>query len=122
MILDSVEGHGETSKRLRAFLSSSSKTVELIAAGRCPLHPRMEPLRALRMLKTGGPIRTEELPGGIIQISGRPELLARYVEAFAFEPGTESDHRHPEYAFMGLLDPKSASIIIEVDDEAGTPP
>jgi hypothetical protein len=121
MILDSAEGHGETGRKLIAFLASTADAVETVALGRSPLDPDMEPLRAFRMRKTDGLINTQELPDGTIEVGGRPELLARYIAAFEFEQGTESGHHHPEYAFMGQLDHRSANIIIEADEEVGSP-
>lgn len=74
-------------------------------------------------MKTGDKLRTEELPNGVLQVSGRPDVLARYIEAFRFDPGTQ-DHHHPEQQDIlasGGLDPRSASIIIEADDYADAP-
>jgi hypothetical protein len=122
MVLDTVEGHQNTRRMLAAFLEGQDQVIEVAAKGRCHLDPSMEPLWSFRMRKTQNLIDTQELPGGILQVSGRPELLARYIEAFDFEPGVETDHHHPEQRFMGELDHGSAHIIIEADDEAGDAP
>lgn len=122
MILDSAEGHGETRRKLSEFLASTAEVVEIVAFGRSYLDPDMEPLRAFRMRKTDGLINTQELPDGTIEVGGRPELLARYIAAFDFEPGVETDHHHPEQRFMGELTHESAHVIIEADVEAGDAP
>jgi hypothetical protein len=110
MILDSAAGHGRTFDALAAFLASSERAIEIAAAGTCHLCPDYSPLRAFRMVKTGDKLRTEELPDGVLQVSGRPDLLARYIEAFRFEPGAQ-DHHHPEQQemFFGGLDRRSAA-------------
>lgn len=123
MVLDSAAGHQRTFDSLAAFLASPQASIEIAAAGTCHLCPTTRPLRAFRMVKTGGKLRTEELPDGVLQVSGRPDLLARYIEAFRFEPGAQ-DHHHPEQQeifFSSGLDPRSASIIIEADDYAAEP-
>ncbi|NJD19268.1 MAG: hypothetical protein FIA95_08325 [Gemmatimonadetes bacterium] len=121
MILDTAEGHEETRRRLAAFLASQEQVVEIHAAGRCQLDPAMQPLSTFRMRKTTGQLHTERLPGGILQVSGRPDLLARYIQSFAFQPGVASDHHHPEQGFMGELAPGSAHVVIEANEEAGCP-
>jgi hypothetical protein len=122
MVLDSVQGHGDTKRRLAAFLASADQVLEIPAAGRCPLDPDLKPLHLFRMRKTEELIHTQELPGGILQVSGRPDLLARYIESFGFGADVETDHHHPEQAFMGELARGSAHIIIEADIEAGRSP
>jgi len=117
MVLDTVEGHEQTRRKLAAFLASQDQVFEIATAGRCPLDPAQEPLGTFRMAKTTGLIHTEEFPGGVLQVSGRPDLLARYIQSFEFPPGVESDHHHPEQWFMGELAEGSAHIIIEVDGE-----
>ncbi|WP_242343536.1 hypothetical protein [Anaeromyxobacter terrae] len=121
-VLDSAAGHQRTFDALAAFLSSPTPSIEIDNGGTCHLCPDYPALRAFRMVKTSDKLRTEELPDGVLQVSGRPELLARYIEAFRFAPGAE-DHRHPEQrlALTGELDPRSASIIIEADDYAADP-
>jgi hypothetical protein len=123
MILDSAAGHRRTFDALAAFLASPERAIEVAAAGTCHLCPDYPPMRAFRMVKTGDKLHTEELPDGVLQVSGRPDLLARYIEAFRFDPGAQ-DHHHPEQrvAFIpGGLDPRSASIIVEADDYADDP-
>lgn len=123
MVLDSAAGHQKTFDTLAAFLTSPAPSIEIAAAGRCHLCPDYPALRALRMVKTGDKLRTEELPDGVLQVSGRPELLASYIDAFRFDPGAQ-DHHHPEQQevfFTGGLDPRSASIIIQADDYADDP-
>ena len=122
MVLDSAAGHRRTFDTLDAFLASPAPSMEIPAAGRCHLCPDWPPLRAFRMVKTGDKLRTEELPDGVLQVSGRAELLSGYIEAFRFEPGEEG-HHHPEQslATRGSIDPRSASIIIEADDYADDP-
>jgi hypothetical protein len=118
MVLDSAAGHQRTFDALAAFLASAKVAVEIAAAGTCHLCPDYPPLRASRMVKTGDKLRAEELPDGVLQVSGRPDLLARYIEAFRFAPGAQ-DHHHPEQQkifLSGGLDPRSASIIIEADE------
>lgn len=120
MVLDTAEGHRETGRRLATFLASGDEAIEITAAGRCPLDPALEPLGTFRMVKAAGPIHTQELPGGVLQVSGRPDLLERYLKSFDFGPGVEDDHHHPEQAFTirGELDARTAFIIIEADSEA----
>lgn len=119
VVLDMVDGHQETRRMLGRFLASSEQAIEIAAAGRCPLDPGMETLRAFRMSKTTALLHTSELPGGVLQVSGRVDLLARYILAFDFDAKVDSDHRHPEQAFRGELARGSIHIIIEVDVEAG---
>ena len=123
MVLDSAAGHQKTHDELAAFLASPVSSIEIVANGRCHLFPEWPAMRAFRMVKTSDKLRTEELPDGVLQVSGRPDLLARYIEGFRFEPGTQ-DHHHPEQQeifLSGGLDPGSASIIIEADDYADDP-
>ncbi len=123
MILDSAAGHGRTFDALAAFLAGPERVTEIAAAGTCHLCPDYPPLRSFRMEKTGDKLRTEELPDGVLQVSGRPDLLARYIEAFRFKAGAQ-DHHHPEQRVAFLpdgLDPRSASIIVEADDYADDP-
>jgi hypothetical protein len=123
MILDSVAGHRKTMAALSAFLDSTEPSIEIAAAGPCHMCPDSPRLRAFRMVKSDGRIRTAELPGGILQVSGRPELLARYIDDFKFVDGEDGDHRHPEnfLASAGDVEPGSQSIIIEVDNYADDP-
>jgi hypothetical protein len=116
MVLDTVRGHRATLEKLLGFLASPQASIELEAAQRCPAYPEQKTLRALRMLKAGGLILTEHLPDGVLQVSGRPHLLARYVEKFRFEPSDDGEHRHPEQAFTGELERGSDMIIIEAED------
>lgn len=121
MVLDSVAGHRDTFQKLAGFLASSDQATDIGATGPCHLCPDWPTLRAFRMVKSDGKLRTEELSDGVLQVSGRPELLARYIEDFRFNPGEDGAHRHPEQGFMGELAPGSAMIIIEVDDYADEP-
>ena len=121
MVLDSVAGHRKTFDGLTVFLASPERSIEIEASWQCHLCPEWLTLRTFRMVKWDGKLRTEELPEGVLQVSGRPDLLARYVEHFRFEPGEDSTHRHPEQAFWGDLAPGSAMIIIQVDDYADDP-
>jgi len=123
MVLDSVAGHRKTFEALKAFLASEDAVIEIAGEGPCHLCPDDPTLRVFRMLKSSGRIKAEELPDGVLQVSGRPDLLARYVEEFLFEPGQDGDHRHPELIFVsaGEVDPASARIIIEVDSYADDP-
>jgi hypothetical protein len=122
MVLDSAAGHQKTFDTLAAFLAGTKPSIELATAGKCHLMPDNPTMRAFRVVKTADKLRTEELLDGVLQVSGRPDLLARYIEAFRFEPGAQ-DHHHPEHqeVFTGGLDPRSASIIIEADDYAADP-
>jgi len=120
MVLDSTRGHLATHGRLIAFPSSSETSIELPAPSRCPACPEAETLGAFRMVKTAGLIRTQHLPEAVLQISGRPDLLERYVEAFRFDAG-EGGHRHPEHLFQGKLEHGSDMIIIEVEDDLDDP-
>ncbi len=121
MVLDSVAGHAETLKQLRSFVSSASRSVEIAAPGRCPLCPDWQTLTTFRLVKTEGPILTEQLPGGVLQVSGRGDLLARYVSAFEFPEGASSDHHHPEQMFVNEISPASKAIIVEADDGVDAP-
>lgn len=120
MVLDSTRGHLATHERLVAFLSSSATSIELPGSSRCPACPEAETLGTLRMVKTVGLIRTQHLPGAVLQISGRPDLLERYVEAFRLDAG-EGGHRHPEQRFRSELESDSDMIIIEVEDDLDDP-
>lgn len=115
---DSVAGHRRTLEALQRFLLSDDHSVELTPSGACSRCPDWEPLRALRMVKTTGLLRTRA-HDGILQVSGRPELVSRYADYFDFEPGA-GGHLHPEQSFGGELDPASEAIIIEVDDDCGS--
>lgn len=117
MVLDSVVGHRKTFEALMAFLSSGDEVIELAAAGTCHLCPDWPTLRTFRMVKNDGRLKTEEAPGGVLQVSGRPALLSRYAQEFVFDSAQDGAHRHPEYALAASndLDPTSDSIIIEVD-------
>jgi hypothetical protein len=121
MVLDSVAGHRKAFDGLTVFLASPERSIEIEASGQCHLCPEWPTLRTFRMVKWDGKLRTEELPDGVLQVSGRPDLLTRYVEHFRFEPGEDGAHRHPEQAFWGDLAPGSAMIIIQVDDYADDP-
>ena len=121
MVLDSVAGHQKTFDLLAVFLASADKAVEISAAGPCHLCPDWPTLRAFRMVKSDAKLKTEELPDGVLQVSGRPDLLARYIEHFRFAPGDDGAHRHPENSFGHEGAPGSDSIIIEVDDYADDP-
>lgn len=122
MMIDSAAGHQKTYETLAAFLASPERCIEISGAGSCHLCPDCSPLRAFRMVKTSEKLRTEELADGVLQVSGRPELLTQYIEAFRFEPKAQ-DHHHPEHQEILLtgLDPRSLSIIIEADDYADDP-
>src|SRR5512133_602704 len=122
MVLDSTAGHGRTADALAAFLASQRQSIEIAAGGRCHLCPDWPVLRVFRMVKANTDLRTEDLAGDVLQVSGRSELLARYIEAFRFDAG-EAGHRHPEQtlAVAGGLDPRSAFIIIEADEYADDP-
>jgi hypothetical protein len=102
----------------RRFLASPQGSIELQASPRCPLLPDAETLRVFRFVKTRGSILTQRMPGEVLQVSGRPELLARYIESFKFEPEMQTGHRHPEQAFVGELEAGSNMIIVEADDDA----
>lgn len=117
LVLDSVQGHRRTYERLAAFLTEPQATIELQAASNCPLLPGRSCLGAFRMVKTEGLVYTEHLPAGVLQVSGRPELLARYIESFVFQPGMGSSHHHPEQKFLGELAPGSDMVIVEAEDE-----
>jgi hypothetical protein len=119
-ILDSVAGHRRTFDALAALLAGPNPSVEIAAAGRCHLCPDWDTLRLLRVVKANDKVRTEELPDGVLQVSGRPDLLARYIDAFRFEPGHDGDHRHPEQelASRGELAAGSRRIIVQADEDA----
>jgi hypothetical protein len=123
MLLDSAAGHRRTFEVLTAFLSSGDDSVEIAGAGPCHLCPDWPTLQFFRMVKSDARLRTEELPGGVLQVSGRPELLARYVDEFRFDADEDGAHRHPEAALAVTsdIDPKSESVIIEVDSYADDP-
>jgi hypothetical protein len=123
MILDSVAGHRKTAEMLTGFLASAETSIEISAAGPCHLCPDWPTLQTFRMVKTDQRLKTKELAGGVLEVSGRPELLARYVQGFHFEPTQDGDHCHPEYALAatGDIDSTSESIIIEVDRYADDP-
>ena len=120
MVLDSTRGHLATHGKLVAFLSSPLTSIELPASSPCPAYPEAKSLGAFRVVKTGGLIRTQHFPGAVLQVSGRPDLLARYVEAFRFDAG-EDGHRHPEQRFRGEIENDSDMIIIEVEDDLDDP-
>jgi hypothetical protein len=63
---------------------------------------------------------TEQLPGRVLQVSGRDELLQRYGAAFEFPLGT-SDHNHPEQMLHDELATGSEAIIVEADDGVDAP-
>lgn len=122
-ILDSAAGHQKTFEALAAFLAGPEPAIEIAAAGVCHLCPDYPVMRAFRMVKAAGTLRTELLSDGALQVSGRVDLLSRYIEAFRFEPGAQ-DHHHPEHQeifFSGGLDPRTVHIIIEADDYAADP-
>jgi hypothetical protein len=121
MVLDSVRGHRATYDRLTAFLSSPQVSIEIEAGPRCPACPDSTTLRSFRMVKTSGPILTQHLPDAVLQVSGRPEMLARYVRSFQFDPADDGDHHHPEQHFRGELDPASDMIIVEAEDDLDDP-
>jgi hypothetical protein len=106
MILDSVAGHRKTFETLTAFLASRDPALEIATAETCHPRPDWPSLRAYRMVKSSGKVKVEELPDGVLQVSGRPELLARYVTEFNVDPGKDGGHVHPEHplAFDGELD------------------
>ncbi len=124
MVLDSVAGHRRTYEALAGFLASSRASHEIAATpGRCHLCPELPTLRALRMVKSDGFLMTRELPEGVLQVSGRPDLLARYIEDFRYAPGDAECHRHPDhyFAFRNEVERGSNFIIIEVDEYADDP-
>jgi hypothetical protein len=104
-------------------LASTEPSIEIAAAGPCHMCPDSPTLRAFRMEKSDGRIKTAELPGGVLQVSGRPDLLARYIDDFKFDDDQDGDHRHPENFLASTSDlaPGSLSIIIEVDNYADDP-
>jgi hypothetical protein len=122
MVLDSLRGHQTTYERLAAFLSSPQVSIEFEAGPRCPAIPDATTLGRFRMVKTSGPILTHHLPDASLQVSGRPELLARYAETFKFEAADGGEHRHPEQQFADEeLDPASEMIIVQAEDALDDP-
>lgn len=85
MVLDTTRGHRATHEKLLAFLASPQASMELESSLHCPAYPEAETLRRLRMVKTPGLILTQHLPEAVLQVSGRPELLERYIQVFLFD-------------------------------------
>lgn len=119
LVLDSIEGHADTRRRLVAFAASPDPVLELGADGRSSLAPGLEALRALRVRKSDGPILTS-IEGPVLVVSGRPELLARYAEAFTFAPHAGGDEHHPEQAFPDDLAPGSLLTVVRADEGGAT--
>jgi hypothetical protein len=121
MVLDTTRGHLATYQKLTAFLASSQASIELPAGSRCPACTEAETLSSFRMVKTPGLILTQHLPGSVLQVSGRTELLERYAEVFRFDADEVGGHRHPEQRFWGELEPGSDMIFVEVEDDLDDP-
>lgn len=123
MVIDSVVGHRRTADAIAAFLASGEPLLEINAAGVCHLFPDQPVLRTFRVVKSQGPLKVEELEGGVLQVSGRPDLLAEYANEFRVDASRDGTHAHPEHrlAFQKLVDPDSIFTILEVDDCADDP-
>jgi hypothetical protein len=122
MVIDSVAGHGRTADAIAAFVASGNLVEEINAAGICHFCPDRPILRALRLVKSQGLLRVEEL-GDVLQVSGRSDLLAEYAKEFRFDASCDGTHAHPEHrlAFQNQVDPGSLFTILEIDNWSDDP-
>lgn len=76
-----------------------------------------------RVVKSQGLLKVEELPDGVLQLSGRSDLLAEYAKEFRFDPTRDGTHAHPEHrlAFRNQVEPASIFTILEIDNWADDP-
>jgi hypothetical protein len=118
-VFDTVAGHRVTSEALVAFLDRANETsLSLPSNGRCPLLPDAEFLRGLRFVCSPDLVLTSRTLDGLVQITGRRDLLRRYAREFLFTGECGSGHRHPETAFkIDELHPKTEMIVLEAEDE-----
>ena len=112
MVLDTVAGHAATFAAVEAFLESNELTLDLDAAGRFPLDADASFLRVLRFVKTGALLRTREDGPDVLEVAGRPNLLALWAEDLLFPEGDAQGHHHPEQAVATRgLDSKGGPVI-----------
>ncbi|MFO0582333.1 MAG: hypothetical protein U0229_08680 [Anaeromyxobacter sp.] len=117
LVLDSIDGHAGTRLRIVHFAGSQAPELELPSRGRCPVAPTLSPIRALRILKRPGLLRTALTADGTLEVSGRPELLALYAEAFTFAPHADGDEHVPEHAFRDMLEDGSLSVVVRAEED-----
>ena len=119
MITDTVAGLNAIAQRLRQFLRSDEPTTSLKADAAGSPEPYEVLLPGVEFAKTKGPILVELLPERGLRVSGSPENLRTWCSYFSFRENAQNgDHHHPEHLDRpGYIDPRTLSVIIEVEDE-----
>ena len=116
MLLDSRDELARLHDELQSFLLSPRGDFAAAARTDGDPAPYKRFLGGIRVRKSEGPIVLREGADEWLELTGSVSNLRRYVSFFYFEPGTETDHHHPEYVSVpGYFDPSSMSLIIEAD-------
>jgi hypothetical protein len=119
MITDTVPGLNALAIRLSTFLESTQTTIFVPADDSGAAAPYEELLSGVRFEKASGPILVSRAPEGNLCVRGSVENLLVWVSHFAFpESATDGNHHHPEHVRRPhYIDPRTLSVIIEVEDE-----
>ena len=97
VILDSTWELWATHAALEQFLESSEEVLTLSAKTDGNPAPYSEFLPFIQFLKRPTHLLVERTAAGGIRVTGSPELMKRWIQAFLC-PG-DQDHRHPEQEF-----------------------
>jgi hypothetical protein len=118
MLLDSMKGMNSIYDRLKYFLTSDDKTIEIASSPGGEPEPYEELLGGIEIEKSEGPVSLSLTNRRWLRLVGATEHLMRYISHFQFKENEEGNHHHPEFVkAAGYIARGAMKLIIEVDSE-----
>ena len=118
MLLDSLAGMNSIYERLKLFLASAEKVIEIASSPGGKPDPYEELLCGIRVEKGEGPLNLSLTNNRWLHLIGSSGNLDRYIKYFKFREDEGGNHHHPEYiAVEGYIARGTMSLIIEMDTE-----